>query len=455
MDKEYPLAQQDNAPHDTAYNEVLATYGPDDDQPLFPEQHEHGQATVPPRTALSSHRTRQHPNGKRLLRMSIGFSLLTLFSSTVIAVLFVGQPVPPNSSQNVSISPRMTVGELAYTSSSQLDPTSSLGLNDRVTLQLDHLSRPTAGKSFYAWFMPDKTNDDVKPLLLGSLLLSGGKAHLDYNSPDNINLLTMFSGFRVTEQESTPLPTTPSLDPNAVRYVGSIPNIPTPGDEKQYSLLDHLRHLLAKDPTLTAIGLSGGLDIWLYRNSGKIGEYVTAIQGDWADKSVTDQMHRQIVRVLDYLDGINYVWQDVPAKTPFLVDPLAGHLGLLDMTPTQNPPGYLVHVDIHLQGLANSPGHTEQQRQLAIRIDQALSEVAAHLLAIHKDAVQLVRMSSTQLHQPEALKLTNEMVSNSISANTGQLDSKTGENTGGVVWIHSMLQGLASMVITTPTKEDQ
>jgi hypothetical protein len=78
------------------------------------------------------------------------------------------------------------------------------------------------------------------------------------------------------------MPETPPLDPKEWRYVGSIPNVPTPGDEQQYSLLSHMRHLLTKDPTLQEIGLQGGLDIWLYRNSEKILEWSSAARDSWA-----------------------------------------------------------------------------------------------------------------------------------------------------------------------------
>ncbi len=37
-----------------------------------------------------------------------------------------------------------------------------------------------------------------------------------------------------------------------------------------YSLLDHLRHLLANDPDLVKLHLTGGLNTWAYRNTQKI-----------------------------------------------------------------------------------------------------------------------------------------------------------------------------------------
>ena len=257
----------------------------------------------------------------------------------------------------------------------------------------------------------------------------------------------------MAEQPNNAVPTTPPLDPKTWRYVGSIPTIPSPGDEKQYSLLNHIRHLLAKDPTLQDIGLAGGLDTWLDRNSEKILEWSSAARDSWAGGQQTDLIHRHMIRVLDYLDGGAYVSAsgDLPVDTPLLVDPQAGRIGLLEVMPTQSLPGYLTHVDIHLQGVMNAPGHTPAQRQLAIRIDPILKQVTTLMQKIHQDAVTLVKMDETQLQSQDALTLLNDMVTNATSAYVGQVDPATGGNINGVTWIRNELQGLATIPITTPT----
>src|SRR5258708_30324484 len=122
-----------------------------------------------------------------------------------------------------------------------------------------------------------------------------------YYYPNNTNLLATYSSFLETEQAANEEPIIPSLDPATLRYTGSIPDTPTPGDANHYSLLSHLRHLLAKDPTLELIGLSGGLDIWLYRNAGKILEWSSAARDDWAGGPASlPPIHPPIHRVLDY-----------------------------------------------------------------------------------------------------------------------------------------------------------
>jgi hypothetical protein len=415
-------------------------------QPVAPLQE-----SPPPAPALSP---RKQSISRHIGLVATLVTLLVIAGAVLLPALFSAQPELMGTRQTVA--PVVaSVGQIAFTSSGQLDPASSKGLNDTITLNLHNLSMPANGQSYYAWLMPDPTDDNTPPLLLGKLSIVGGTAHLSYIHPDHENLLASYSGFEVAEQPSNQMPTTPPLDPKAWRYVGNIPNIPTPGDEQHHSLLSHMRHLLAKDPTLQQIGLQGGLDIWLYRNTEKILEWSSAARDNWAGGQQTDLIHRHMIRVLDYLDGAAYVYNsgDIPSGSPLLVDPQAGRIGLLEVSPTQVLPAYLTHVHIHLQGLINAPGHSQEQRQLAIKIDNALKTDTSLLQKVRQDAVKLVRMSDTELKSNGALSLLNDMVTNTNTAYTGQFDPTVGGNINGIVWIHNELQGVASMPVTTPTDE--
>jgi len=342
------------------------------------------------------------------------------------------------------------IGHVFFTTSGQLDPTSSQGLNDVVHLDLGGLTPPTPGKSDYAWLLPDTSQNEKQSVFLGTLLIFKGSAQLTYTSPNHANLLATYSRFLVTEQAANEEPIIPSLDPATWRYAGSIPATPTPGDANHYSLLSHLRHLLAKDPTLELIGLSGGLDIWLYRNAGKILEWSSAARDDWAGGQASlALMRRQIDRVLDYLDGAAFVWRDVPPDTPLLVDPKAGRIGLLEFDQGQNPPGYLTHIDLHLVGYSHSPGVTADQKRLATKIDAMLIAVTALLWKVHADAALLAQMSDTALLAPQALALLNDMETHANDAFVGQPDPATGSVQGGVTQIHDELQLLATIEVST------
>jgi hypothetical protein len=393
----------------------------------------------------------RRPTRKKQIALIAVVVALLLAASALLLPILLTQPAQLASTLH-PVTPATLVGHVFFTSSGQLTPTSSEGLNDVVHLDLSKITPPAPGKSDYAWLLPDASQNEQQPVLLGTLHIRKGSAQLTYTSPTHTNVLATYSHFLVTEQAVNEKPIIPSLEPATWRYAGSIPDIPTPGDANHYSLLSHLRHLLAKDPTLESIGLSGGLDIWLYRNTGKILEWSSAARDDWAGGQASlALMRRQIDRVLDYLDGVNFVWRDVPPDTPWLVDPQAGRIGLLEVEQGQNPPGYLAHIDFHLVGYANSPGVTADQKRLANKIDGMLTAVTALLWKVHGDAAALAKMSDTALLAPQALSLLNDMETNANDAFVGQLDLATGSVQGGVTQIHDELQRLATIEVSKVT----
>ncbi len=392
--------------------------------------------------------SRRPPGRKQLALIVVVVSLLLAVSALLLPILLAQPGKLATASHPVTAA--TIVGHVFFTSSGQLNPISSEGLNDVVHIDLGGLTPPASEKSDYAWLLPDTSHNEQQPVLLGTLQILRGSAQLTYTAPTHTNLLATYSRFLVTEQAANEEPIIPSLDPATWRYAGSIPDIPTPGDANHYSLLSHLRHLAAKDPTLERIGLSGGLDIWLYRNAGKILEWSSAARDDWdGGQGSLALMRRLIERVLDYLDGAAFVGRDVPPDTPLLVDPKAGRIGLLEFEPGQNPPGYLAHIDLHLVGYAHSPGATANQKQLATKIDSLLIAVQALLWKVHGDAALLAKMSDTALLGQDALSLLNDMETNANDAFVGQPDPATGSVQGGVTQIHNELQLLATIEVST------
>ena len=97
---------------------------------------------------------------------------------------------------------------------------------------------------------------------------------------------------------------------------------------------------------------------------------------------------------MQYIDGAAYAFRDLPPKTPWLVDPLADRPGLIDFSTAENeqgPPSYVSHIEIHLKGMVNAPGHTEAQQQLADRIDSVLTTINSLLKKVRSDAVALAK----------------------------------------------------------------
>jgi hypothetical protein len=340
-----------------------------------------------------------------------------------------------------------SVGRLYFLSSEQVSDTSNQGLSDEVQVDLHDLQPPAPGNSFYAWLLSDISQGDTTVVYLGRLTVSQGSAHLFYGGDvQHTNLLAVTSRFLVTEESAAITPIAPSPDYSTWRYYGIIPQTPNPQDAQHFSLLDHLRHLLASDPLLNELELPGGLSNWFYRNTGKLLEWTGSARDDWQQAKNLAFERRQALRVLAYLDGLSFVQQDLPAGTGLPVIPNLASVGLIDVQgPNQQPPSFLTHILHHLNGLINAPGAASEQRKAAAQIIEAMSNVQQWFSRLRSDAKQFVAMSDAQLAQPAAFSLLDDMVGLANAAYTGQTDAATGMMREGVIWIHAQVQALANM----------
>src|SRR6266702_4210838 len=347
------------------------------------------------------------------------------------------------------------VGHAFFVSSGVLSSKSSnQGITDELQINLQNLPDPQPGKRYYAWLLNDHQTD-LPAVALGALALNHGQVTMPYRDPQHNNLLASYARFLITEEDANPPPTNPSLDTSTWRYDAVFSTTPNPADTAHhFSLLDHLRHLLSQDPKLKLVGLGGGLDIWLFRNTTKILEEAGSARD--ARKGCTPDannaacafVHRSLVRILDYLDGSTYVQADVPSGTPVLIDPTVARVAFLEFDVAHQPPGYLEHIGTHLRELTISPGVTPAQRTLAIRITQAINNVQGWLEAVHTDAVTLEKMNNSQMSQPGALSILNDLFTQANHAFVGQFDPNTSTVKEGVAQIHNNIQGLATFDVT-------
>ncbi|MBV8822679.1 MAG: hypothetical protein JO123_07815, partial [Ktedonobacteraceae bacterium] len=325
-------------------------------------------------------------------------------------------------------------------------------------MQIDfpNIAPPPSGKSYYVWLFKDNLAD-WQPLSLGALSDNNGHFSTTFTG-DNTNhsdLLSSYSRLLVTEEDANVEPAGPSLDRSAWRYYAQFSQ--TKGAGQTYSLLNHLRHLLAQDPKLQAVGLTGGLDSWLFRNTLKILEAAGSVRDAQRSGTVGSAqfMRRELVRILDYLDSTQYVGREnLPSGVSAVqVDPpLVVRVALLDFKdPSQFPPGYLKHIGTHLADIVQSPGVTPEQKALALQINQAVDNVNAWLLAVHDDAAKLVQMSDAQLLQPQTVSTLNDLFINANNAFVGHVDPNTNQVREGVSQIHYSIQRLATFDITACT----
>jgi len=357
-------------------------------------------------------------------------------------------------------------GQTFFLSSGQLNPASAQGIADQLQIELQNIPDPQPGKSYYAWLLADRQPhvelpalqpppQFTLPLLLGKLPVNNGKVSFFYKgTPQHDNLFSISSRMLITEEDTNGTPRGPAADRSAWRYYAEIPQ--TPYGALHLSALDHIRHLFYKETKVGVLGLPGGLDVWLFRNTGKLMEWAISARDDYHPQ-VSDPtiIHNLFVSMLDYLDGSPNVYIDVPGGV-VAADPVASRVALLSVVPAQqqatdvanNPPGYLDHVPLHLNGVVQAPDATPQLRALATEIIGALNNAKKWLIQVRLLAQQLVNMNAVQLSQPTTLTMLDNLLTYTTYAYIGQLDPRTNQVVPGVLQVHYDIQQLATLNIT-------
>jgi hypothetical protein len=432
----YPLAQNPAWTQEDARRPTAPL--PEKQQPAFPPPF-----AEPP--ALP--RPRRSRNQRSLVALAILMLIALLVAGLGSFMVFFRGSILQTPAAPVS----QSVGHISFLNSQQVSESSSQGIDDEILIDLNSIPAPAPHKSYYAWLLGDHVQSDLLSVPLGALSVNKGHATLLYpGDAAHTNLLLMTSRFLVTEEDATVAPVAPSPDESTWCYYGEFSQTPIAAVDnvKHFSFLDHLRHLLAADPTLDQMELPGGLNTWLYNNTSKLLEWTTSMREPWEDSKNIDFTRRQSIRILDYLDGIAFVSQDLPPNTPVLVNGRLGSVGLLEVAgPAQDPPGYLSHIVQHLNGLLEADKFSPQLRNKAALIVNGLDNIQTWLEQVRSDARQIMRMSDTQLRQPAALALINDMISNVSNAFAGEPDPITGQMHEGVSWIHENMQALATIDI--------
>ena len=384
--------------------------------------------------------------------------LIALIALLVLVVLGSGLGAWYAFFARGSTSAAPSIAGHAYFFSSGLlssNPESRQGITDQLQIHLEGIPAPQTGKSYYAWLLNDITLQS-NALLLGQLTVKNGA--VDFSFPGDAlhsNLLATNSRFLITEENASTPPVNPSLDPATYSYYAEFSQKkPIPNNPTSYSLYDHIRHLLADDPKVKAAGLTGGLDIWLYRNTQKILEWAGSARDAWKYKD-SGLIHRQLLRIIDYLDGGTYAQQDLPGQNVLgvLSNPTIAKIGLLTPYPqTQDPPGYLYHIGKHLREIALLPQTSAAQKALAEQINQAIDQVTVWFNAIRKDVLQLYAMSDAQLFASDGTgrSLLDTVATDANYAFVGQVNPQA-QVLDGVVQIHYDIQRMATFDIRSCT----
>jgi hypothetical protein len=391
--------------------------------------------------------------------------LLLLAISTVGALFALAHR---NTANQITASVAPVVGHVSFINSGELYENNNQGLNDQVRIDLHNIPNPGSGKSYYAWLLGDENQTEVPWVLLGQLSVNRGDVHFLYPGDQaHTNLLNDMSRFLITEGDANTTPTNPSLDRSSWRYFAGIYQALSPKDPNHFSLLDHLRHLLVQAPELKALGLPGGLGIWLMRNVQEISKWALSAKERWEIKNIAF-IRQQLVNILYYLDGecTQADLQGVPPGTP--TTPENGtiahiaHFALLNPCVQEEqeqadllkhvfqhvPHNYVDHMLFHLAGVIQSPGATPASHALAIQINTAVNNVKNWLGQVRLDAVQLLHMPDEQLTQLLAFEILGNLELQARSAFAGQTDPNTGNFQEGAVWIFDNIERLATLDVT-------
>ena len=359
-------------------------------------------------------------------------------------------------------------GQVFFVSSGQFNPDySAQGIADELEFALHNLPAPQPGQGYYAWLLADQhpqvesaplepAPQFTLPLKIGPLPFSNGSINYLYpGTAAHDNLFSLASRLLITEESTSAQQLGPAANHNTWRYYAEVPQ--TPYGTPPLSALDHIRHLFYKETKVAVLGLPGGLDVWLFRNTEKIMEWSVSARDDYSTTLAdTGVIHGLFGDILEYLDGAPNVAIDAPPASIVNPDPVASKVGLLSVSPAQqnqtdlgnNPPGYLDHFALHLNGVVQAPDATAQMRTLSTQMIEGLNNAKASLQQVRTYVKQLISMNAAQLSQPASLTMLDNMLQYATYAYVGRLDPKSDQVIPGVLQIHYDVQKLAVLTVT-------
>jgi hypothetical protein len=383
----------------------------------------------------------------------LGVALVLLAVAVIVLTSPLGQGWLSSwhraSRQSPEAGPGRTVGFISFESSDQGRALTGQGVADEVQIDLAGIPAPATGNSYYGWLLPDRQSAARAPATaLGMLPVVGGSINVLYTDRLHRDLVGLAAAFLVTEGPAASPPLQPSPNQATWRYQATFPQMLDPGESVHDSTeLDQLRYLLSEDPSLSALGLQGGLDAWFLRNIQKVFESAGAAQGYFGQPGALPLLRTHLALILEYLDGGGFARLDLGAH-PAAGAPFAAQVGLIQVTDAAPVPAVLVdQIDLHLNGVISAPGASGKLRALAQQIDHALAQVTGWLRELRTDTRQLVAMTDTQLLAPQAHPLLNEADTLAQYAFVGQASVASNAVVGGATQIHYAILRLATLPV--------
>ena len=411
-------------------------------------------STSEPLAPVAPKRSRR---GRGLYVTLIALLLIVLVGSG-LGAYFVFSSARSHSPSQSPAKATQIVGNGFFTSSGASTGPNSMGINDTFQVRLPNIPNPPAGKSYYAWLLPDNTQSEGTSINLGPVNVTNGIASLSstYIDPQHNNLIGTFSRLLITEEATNPPPQSYSLDKKTWRYYAEMPQVPafTNCVNVMTALSDlcHLRHLLSNDPELQRVGLPAGLNYWLLNNIEEIQKWAR----EAVDHHDAADIRHKVINIMYVLDGVKCIQQDLQhasaapgtdnTSDDSSLNKIAA-ISLLDCALTPSEPGFLIHIHNHLNAIVQSQGVLADQAALAVQISTELNTIKARLGQMQVDARRLVGMDNTQLLQTSGLTLRTEIDAIATRITSGGNDPTTGEQVPGVARISDQIQQLATFDI--------
>jgi len=348
-------------------------------------------------------RQKEQPSTRGKQRIRFGGVFIVLLAIGVLAGSVLSYARVPSKHTILVQTVQHRSGEATFSSSPH-------GFNDEMKIILPSLPPLASGMTYNAWLITDQKQSDAEWLSLGTLTkdTTGSMQLLYPGDASHTDLLETHSALCVTTSAVNLLQPLRS----DCRYYGEITQTPNANDRPDhYSMLDHVRHLLASDPTLEALHIHNGLMANFDAQVSKIAEWASAT----ATETSMSMVHKHMVRILDALDGFCLVHNDVPAGTPLLVDTTSTSVGVV--RGSMQAPSYVGHIEKHMNGMLNSPGVSSSDETLARQMYRAMQIITSELSQVYVDAKQLVMMNDAQLMQSEPL--LEDLRSNASNAYSG------------------------------------
>ncbi|GLV55258.1 hypothetical protein KDH_21050 [Dictyobacter sp. S3.2.2.5] len=338
------------------------------------------------------------------------------------------------------------VGQMSFYNTGNALDSNNPTINDGVMINLKNVAPPAAGKVYKAWLY-DKQQPENDALLLGNISINNGAGTLNYKSPNHQNLLASMSAFVITENAPNDQPVTPVLDTKTWRYSGSIPDQSLASDPEHFSQLDHLRHLLASDPTLDSRGLHNGIDFWFQHDVEQIQQEAASV------KNLQDPvlMRQKLTDMLYYMDGPCAATEtQATGHLPAAPDKNIlneSKIGLLECKQLANIHGHLQHIRLHLAGIVASPGASSSQTSSANAIDAHMVAFTGLITRMHDQVLQLGKLTKDQLKAAQNQRNQLDQLGDSSISKTGWTDPATHQANPGVATLCNQIAGLASINI--------